>query len=75
LLLACLIWIGLVLALTVLGIAASIAMNHETAEVRIALSRSNVIGLIGVLLIPPLCLTVQWWRMRRRRRNGRETSV
>jgi len=63
-------WPGIVLALTALGAATSIMMHHGLEEVRVDVSRTNLIGLSALLVVPPACLTLQWWRMHARR-HGR----
>ena len=69
-----LLWPGIVLTLVALAAAASIAMDHGLGEVRLALTRTNMILLAIVLLLPPACLTLLWWRMQGRRRGRRERS-
>lgn len=62
-------WAGCVVALLALGSLASIGELHGATELRIAFSRSHIIGLCAVLVVPPACLTIQWWLMHRRRRG------
>lgn len=65
-----LVWAGCVLLILALGIVASIAESHGLTEVRIAFTRSNIIGLIAVLVVPPAVLTMEWRLMRGRRRGS-----
>jgi hypothetical protein len=67
-------WPAIVLALIAFGAAASVRLLKSTEEVRFALSRSNAIGLAAVILVPPACLTLQWWLMHGRRRGRRERA-
>jgi hypothetical protein len=62
-------WAGCVLLALALGTIASIVEWHGVTEARIAFSRSNIIGLLAVLVVPPACLTIQW-RLMRGRRHG-----
>lgn len=64
------VWWGMLLLLLALGTVLSDLVNHDLTELRIALTRSNVVGLLATAVIPPACLTLQWWRMRGRR-HGR----
>ena len=61
------LWMGLVLLLVALAALVSFIREGTAADIR--LGRSNLIGLGATLMIPPLCLTAQWWRMRNRRRR------
>lgn len=65
-----LVWPGIVLALVAIGVVASLRVWHGASEVRSDVTRSNLIGLATVVLLPPVCLTVLWWRMRSRRRSS-----
>jgi hypothetical protein len=67
-------WPAIVLAIIAFGAAASVWLLKSTQEVRFALSRSNAIGLAAVILVPPACLTLQWWLMHGRRRGERESA-
>lgn len=62
---------GLVLGLVLIAAAVSVARQGTPADVRLAVTRSNLIGLVATLVFPPLCLTAQWWRMRNRRHERR----
>jgi len=62
-----LVWPGSVLGIVALAALGSVVTQHGYTELRSDLTRSNLIGLTGVLIVPPTCLTVLWWRMRRRR--------
>ena len=64
-------WVGLVLGLVLIAAGVSVARDGTSADVRLAVTRSNLIGLAASLLCPPLCLTAQWWRMRNRRHTRR----
>ena len=68
-LIASIAWLGGVLLIVTLGTFASIAEAHGLTEARIAFSRSNIIGLLAVLVIPPAWLTLEWRLMRGRRRE------
>ena len=63
-------WMGLVLVLVALAALLSYVRDGTAEDVRLGLTRSNLIGLGATLVIPPLCLTAQWWRMRNRRRRA-----
>src|SRR5438270_14054568 len=65
-------WAGCLLLLLALGAAASVAGFHSLIEARIAFSRSNIMGLLGVFVVPPGCLTAEWWIMRGRRQQDPE---
>jgi len=68
--LAWIVWPALVLGLIALGAVVSLLLSHNTDSLRTAFTRSNLIGLVSVLVLPPACLTLQWWRMYHRR-HGR----
>jgi ABC-type Fe3+ transport system permease subunit len=74
LLVACLAWIGLVVALIAVGFGASLGINHGATEARLALTQSSLLGLVAAVVIPPLCIAAQWLRMRGRRRGRQSTS-
>ena len=63
-------WMGLVLVLVVLAALASYIRDGTAEDVRLGITRGNLIGLGATLVVPPLCLTAQWWRMRNRRRRA-----
>jgi hypothetical protein len=65
------VWPGAVVSLVAIGIAISLWLRHGLDEVRLDLSRSNLVGLLGVLFFPPACLTVLWRLMHQRRRRQR----
>lgn len=67
----CLLWLGIVALLVLLGILGSIAVNHSATEVRSAFTRGHIVGLLGVVFIPPAALAYQWYLMRGRRRGRR----
>lgn len=69
---ACIAWISVVLALVGIGMALSVVLYHDTYEIRLAVRRSNLIGLGAVLLLPPTWITLQWWMMRNRRQARRQ---
>ncbi|HEY2851448.1 MAG TPA: hypothetical protein VGJ18_01290 [Gemmatimonadaceae bacterium] len=62
------VWVGLMLVLVALAAFVSFMREGTAEDVRLAFTRSNFIGLGATLVIPPVCLTAQWWRMRSRRR-------
>jgi hypothetical protein len=62
------VWMGLVLVLVAAAALASFIREGTAEDIRLGLTRSNLIGLVATLVIPPVCLTAQWWRMRNRRR-------
>ena len=61
------IWPGSVLAACGIAVFLSIRLNNGLDEVRVDLTRSNMIGVVLITIIPPALLTFLWWRMRRRR--------
>jgi hypothetical protein len=61
------VWMGLVLVLVAVAAVASFIREGSAEDVRLGFTRSNIIGLVATLVVPPVCLTVQWWRMRNRR--------
>ncbi|HKW47671.1 MAG TPA: hypothetical protein VJN70_09500 [Gemmatimonadaceae bacterium] len=63
-------WPASILAICIVAVLASIRLQGSFTEVRVALSRTNLIALPLVLIVPPACLTAVWWRMRGRRRSG-----
>ena len=68
-------WPGIVLALVLLGAALSVVMHHGLEEVRLDMSRFNLIFLGAVLGFPPVWLTLQWWRMHARRHRRVEPET
>jgi len=62
------VWMGVMLLLVALAAFVSFIREGTTEDVRLGFSRSNLIGLVATLVIPPVWLTVQWLRMRNRRR-------
>lgn len=62
-------WVGCVVILLALGTVVSVGEIHSFVEVRIGFTRSNLIGLLAVLVVPPGCVILQWWLMRERRRG------
>ena len=66
------VWMGIVLLLVASGALVSILREGDAEDVRLAFTRSSLIGLGASLVVPPLCLTSQWWRMRNRRRAADE---
>jgi len=73
--LAWIVWLGVVLALVIAGMASSLVLSHNADEVRHVFTRSNLLGLSSVILVPPSCLTLQWWVMHQRRRERRKTRA
>jgi len=67
--LAWVVWPVSVALLVAAGALISFHRLGDASEVRSVLRRSNVIAVLAVLVVPPACLTVQWWRMRHRRRQ------
>jgi hypothetical protein len=67
-------WPAIVLAIIAIGAAASVWLLKSTEELRFALRRSNAIGLTAVIVVPPACLTLQWWLMHGRRRGARTSA-
>jgi hypothetical protein len=63
-------WVALVLALVTTAALVSLVRDGNAEDVRLTLTRSNLIGLGATLVAPPLCLAAQWWRMRNRRRTS-----
>ena len=63
-------WPASVLLLCLVGAAMSVLVQHSLTEIRADITRSNLIGLALAALLPPLCLTGVWWRMRHRRRTS-----
>ena len=66
------VWMGLVLVLVALAALVSYVRDGSAEDVQLGFTRSNLIGLGATLVVPPLCLTAQWWRMRNRRRRASE---
>ena len=64
------IWPGSVLALCVIGILLSIRFNGGLGEARADITRSKLMGLGMIAIVPPAYLTALWWRMQNRRRSG-----
>ena len=63
------LWMALVLVLVAAAALVSFIREGTAEDVRLGLTRGNLIGLGATLVVPPLCLTAQWWRMRNRRRR------
>jgi hypothetical protein len=66
-----LVWPAIVLLVVVLGALASLIIRRDAAEIRLAVTRSNLILMALSLVAPPAGLTVIWLRMRRRRHPTR----
>ena len=66
---AWLVWPALVTLIVAAGALISFHRLGDASEVRSVFRRSNLTGLLAVLVVPPACLTLQWWRMRHRRRQ------
>ena len=64
------VWPGIVLAIVAVAVFVSVRLQRGFDEVRVDLTRTNLIGLIAVIIVPPGCLTALWWRMRGRRRRS-----
>ena len=62
-----LIWPATICLTCGIAVVASVRIYGDFTEVRLDLTRFNLIGLALVLLLPPACLTLLWWRMRGRR--------
>lgn len=62
-------WVVVVVGLVGVGAIISIAREHNADDVRDLMTRSNLILLATSLLLPPACLTFQWWHIRQRRRE------
>ena len=62
-----LLWPATVVAICAVAVFMSVRIHGDFTEVRVDLTRSNLIGLGAVLLLPPACLTMLWRRMRGRR--------
>ena len=60
-------WIAVVTALIGVGAVISIVRDHNAGDVRELMTRSNLILLATSLILPPACLTFQWWHIRQRR--------
>src|SRR5690242_4756714 len=68
LVLACVLWPCIVAAIILAGIALSSRLNNGYVEVEVAFSRTAIVQLVAVVLVPPACLTAEWWLMHGRRR-------
>lgn len=66
------LWPGAILAIVAVAALVSWRVHGDLVEVRIDLSRGNVVGLIGTAIAPPICLTILWRRMHGRRRASRQ---
>ena len=66
-----LLWPGIILGICVVAVFLSVHVQRGFGEVRSDLTSTNLIGLAAVLIVPPACLTILWWRMRGRRRESR----
>ena len=64
------VWPSIVLTLVVVAAVASYVIFRGPVEIRLALTRTNLIGLILALIVPPACVTIIWFHMRRRRHNS-----
>lgn len=69
-----LLWPGTVIAICAVIVASRMHAERGFSEVRVDLTRSNLIGLAVALIGPPLCLTILWWRMRGRRHRRRRSE-
>ena len=63
------IWPGSLVVLLVIGVLLSIRFTGGLREVRSDITRSKLVGLGIIAIIPPTYLTVLWWRMQSRRRS------
>ena len=66
-----LLWPAIIIGICVGAVFLSVLEQHGFSEVRSDLTRANLIGLTVVLITPPTCLTILWWRMHGRRRLRR----
>ena len=64
-----LVWPAFVLTLVTLTAGVSYLIYRSPVEIRLALTRTNLIGLFFALVVPPACVTLVWHRMRRRKRT------
>jgi hypothetical protein len=70
-----LLWPAMVIGICGLAVLLSMHVQHGVDEVRSDLTRGNLIGLAAVLIAPPACLTILWYRMRGRRRAKRSIPL
>ena len=63
-----LVWPAFVLALVGLAAGVSFVIYRSPVEIKLALTRTNLVGLFFALVVPPACVTLVWHRMRRRKR-------
>ena len=63
-----LFWPGFVLALIGAAVSTSYLAHGSLEAARESFTESNGVMLGFAVLAPPSCLTVIWWRVRRRRR-------
>ena len=66
-----LVWPGIVLAILIVGTAASVVVQRGWVEVRLALTRLNLVMLAFTMVLPPGSVTLVWWRMHGRRLTHR----
>ena len=59
------LWPNLIIAICVIAALVSLRVQDGFSEVRLDLTRRNLLGLAAVMIAPPACLTVLWRRMRR----------
>lgn len=62
-----LLWPATIIAACLIAVLVSLRVYGDFSEVRVDLTRSNLVGVVMVILVPPACLTALWWRMRGRR--------
>lgn len=67
-------WPGLLACVVAIGVVLSTVINRGTQEVPLAFTTAAVRGLVLAVLIPPLCLTAIWYRMRGRRGERRAAT-
>lgn len=65
-----LLWPGIIVLVCAITALVSVRVHGDFTEVRVDLTRSNLIGLAMVLVVPPACLTLLWGRMRGRRHGS-----
>ena len=64
-------WPALLACVVAVGVLLSTVINHGAQEVPLAFTMAARRGLVLTVLIPPLCLTAIWYRMRGRRGGDR----
>lgn len=65
-----LLWPAIILVICTIGVILSVRVHGGLGEVRLDLTRSNLIGLAAVVVLPPVCLTILWLRMHGRRHRS-----